>query len=640
MIDLKFPDGAVRQFPAEATGRDVATSISPSLAKKAALIELNGQLLDVDAPVGRSGDLRIIMRDAPEALDTLRHDASHVMAEAVQELFPGTQVTIGPAIEDGFYYDFAREEPFSSDDFAKIEKRMAEIVDRDEKIRREVLPRDEAIARFEAMGEKYKAEIIRDLPEDQDISVYHQGAWQDLCRGPHFPSTKFVGKAFKLTKLAGAYWRGDHRNAQLQRIYATAWASQADLDAHLLRIEEAEKRDHRKLGRAMELFHMQEEGRGMVFWHPKGWVLWRVLEAYMRRRLDAAGYVEVKTPQVLDRTFWEKSGHWEKYRPNMFVCETVEGEELSLKPMNCPGHVQIFDQGQRSYRELPLRMAEFGACHRYEPSGSLHGLMRVRGFTQDDAHIFCREDQIVEETAEFIKLARSVHADLGMETAYISLGTRPENRAGTDEFWDKAESLMAEAARAAGTEPVVTEGDGAFYAPKLDFIVKDAIGREWTCGTIQLDYVLPERLGAEYIGEDGQKHRPVMLHRAILGSFERFIGIMIENYAGAFPLWLAPTQAVVATITSDADGYAEEVVAKFRAAGLRVESDLRNEKINYKIREHSVGKVPAIAVVGRKEAEEGKVAIRRLGSQAQTIVTVEEAIALLTEEATPPDLRK
>ena len=640
MIDLKFPDGAVRQYPADATGRDVATSISPSLAKKAALIEVDGQLLDLDAPVGRSGALKIIMRDSPEALDTLRHDASHVMAQAVQELFPGTQVTIGPAIEDGFYYDFARDEPFSTDDFKAIEKRMAEIVDRDEKIRREVLPRDEAIARFEAMGETYKAEIIRDLPEGEDISVYHQGAtWQDLCRGPHFPSTKFVGKAFKLTKLAGAYWRGDHRNAQLQRIYATAWASKEDLDAYLLRIEEAEKRDHRKIGKAMGLFHMQEEGRGMVFWHPKGWVLWRVLEAYMRRRLDAAGYVEVKTPQVLDRTFWEKSGHWEKYRPNMFVCETVEGEELSLKPMNCPGHVQIFDQGQRSYRELPLRMAEFGACHRYEPSGSLHGLMRVRGFTQDDAHIFCREDQIVEETANFIALARSVHADLGMETAYISLGTRPETRAGSDEFWDKAEALMLEAARAAGTEPVITPGDGAFYAPKLDFIVKDAIGREWTCGTIQLDYVLPERLGAEYIGEDGQKHRPVMLHRAILGSFERFIGIMIENYAGAFPLWLAPVQAVVATITSDADGYAEEVAAKFRKAGLRVETDLRNEKVGYKVREHSVGKVPVIAVVGRNEAEKGEVAIRRLGSQAQTVVSVEEAIRVLTEEATPPDLR-
>ena len=639
MIDLKFPDGAVRQYPDDATGRDVATSISPSLAKKAALIELDGKLLDLDAPVGKSGALRIIMRDDPAALDTLRHDASHVMAEAVQALFPGTQVTIGPAIEDGFYYDFARDEPFSTDDFARIEKKMAEIVDRDQKIRREVWPRDEAIQHFESIGETYKAEIIRDLPEGEDISVYFQGDWKDLCRGPHFPSTKFVGKAFKLTKLAGAYWRGDHRNPQLQRIYATAWASQADLDAYLLRVEEAEKRDHRKIGRQMELFHMQEEGRGMVFWHPKGWVLWRVLEDYMRRRLDAAGYVEVKTPQVLDRTFWEKSGHWDKYRPNMFVCETVEGETLSLKPMNCPGHVQIFDQGQRSYRELPLRMAEFGACHRYEPSGALHGLMRVRGFTQDDAHIFCREDQIVEETSRFIDLARSVHADLGMETAYISLGTRPEVRAGSDEFWDKAEAQMAEAARAAGTEPVVTEGDGAFYAPKLDFVVKDAIGREWTCGTIQLDYVLPERLGAEYIGEDGQKHRPVMLHRAILGSFERFIGIMIENYAGAFPLWLAPVQAVVATITSDADDYAREVTAKFKAAGLRVESDLRNEKVGYKVREHSVGKVPVIAVVGRNEAEKGEVAIRRLGSQAQTVVSVEEAIRLLTEEATPPDLR-
>jgi len=639
MIELKFPDGAAREYPDGSTARDVAASISPSLAKKAVLAELNGQQRDMDRVLEVGGTFRLIMRDDPAALDTIRHDASHVMAEAVQKLFPGTQVTIGPAIEDGFYYDFAREEPFSTDDFAAIEKEMARIVDRDEKLVREVWDRDDAIKHFLDKGETYKAELIRDLPETETITVYRQGEWLDLCRGPHFPSTRHVGKAFKLTKLAGAYWRGDHRNAQLQRIYGTAWATQADLDAYLQRIEEAEKRDHRRLGKAMGLFHMQEEGRGMVFWHPKGWVLWRVLEAYMRRRLDAAGYVEVKTPQVLDRTFWEKSGHWEKYRPNMFVCETVEGEELSLKPMNCPGHVQIFDQGQRSYRELPLRMAEFGACHRYEPSGSLHGLMRVRGFTQDDAHIFCREDQIVEETADFIKLARSVHADLGMETAYISLGTRPENRAGSDEFWDKAEALMAQAARAAGTEPVVTEGDGAFYAPKLDFIVKDAIGREWTCGTIQLDYVLPERLGAEYVGEDGQKHRPVMLHRAILGSFERFIGIMIENYAGAFPLWLAPVQAVVATITSDADDYARDVAERFRKAGLRVETDLRNEKVGYKVREHSVGKVPVIAVVGRNEAEKGEVAIRRLGSQAQTVVSIEDAIRILTEEATPPDLR-
>ncbi|HZV84411.1 MAG TPA: threonine--tRNA ligase [Brevundimonas sp.] len=639
MIELKFPDGATREYPEGSTGRDVAASISPSLAKRAALAEINGRQWDLDRPLESGGAFRLIMRDDPDALETIRHDAAHVLAQAVQELFPGTQVTIGPAIEDGFYYDFAREEPFSTDDFAAIEKKMAEIVDRDEKLIREVWDRDDAIRHFESVGETFKAELIRDLPGTEEITVYRSGGWLDLCRGPHFPSTKFVGKAFKLTKLAGAYWRGDHRNPQLQRIYATAWATKDDLDAYLLRVEEAEKRDHRKIGRAMELFHMQEEGRGMVFWHPKGWVLWQVIEAYMRRRLDAAGYVEVKTPQVLDRKFWEASGHWEKYRPNMFVCETVEGETLSLKPMNCPGHVQIFGIGQRSYRELPLRMAEFGACHRYEPSGALHGLMRVRGFTQDDAHIFCREDQIVDETRRFIELTKVVHADLGMETAYINLATRPEVRAGSDEFWDKAEGMLGEAARLAGVDPVIAEGDGAFYAPKLDFVVKDAIGREWTCGTLQLDYVLPERLNAEYVGEDGQKHRPVMLHRAILGSFERFIGIMIENYAGAFPLWLAPTQAVVATIVSEADDYAREVVSKFKAAGLRTEIDLRNEKVGYKVREHSVGKVPVIAVVGKNEAEQGTVAIRRLGSQAQEVVTVEEAIRILTEEATPPDLR-
>ncbi|MGE5564651.1 MAG: threonine--tRNA ligase [Parcubacteria group bacterium] len=639
MIDLVFPDGSVRQFPEGTSGRDVANSISPSLAKRTLLVRLDGKLLDYDRPLPGGGKIELVGRDDPDALDTIRHDTAHVLAEAVQELFPGTQVTIGPNVEDGFYYDFAREEPFSLDDLPKIEQRMREIVDRDEKITREVWDRDEAIAHFEGIGEKYKAEIIRDLPGSDEITVYRQGNWKDLCRGPHLPSTKAVGKAFKLTKLAGAYWRGDQKNAQLQRIYGTAWASEEDLEAYLKRIEEAEKRDHRKLGRQLDLFHMQEEGRGMVFWHPKGWTLWRVLEDYMRRRLDAAGYVEVKTPQVLDRTFWEKSGHWEKYRPNMFVCETVEGEVLSIKPMNCPGHVQIFDQGQRSYRELPIRMAEFGACHRYEPSGALHGLMRVRGFVQDDAHIFCREDQIVEETRRFVELTRMIHADLGMETAYINLATRPELRAGSDEFWDKAEGMLAEAARLAGVEPKIAEGDGAFYAPKLDFIVKDAIGREWTCGTLQLDYVLPERLGAEYVAEDGSKQRPVMLHRAILGSFERFIGIMIENYGGAFPLWLAPTQVVVATITSDADGYADEAAAKLRAAGLRVETDLRNEKVGYKVREHSLQKVPVIAVVGRNEAAEGKVALRRLGSQEQTVVTLDEAIAALTAEATPPDLR-
>jgi len=640
MIDLIFPDGSVRQYPQGSSGRDVATAISPSLAKRTLLVRLDGQLLDFDRPLPDSGGkVEFVDRNDPDALDTIRHDTAHVLAEAVQELFPGTQVTIGPNVEDGFYYDFARAEPFSTDDFAAIEKRMAEIVDRDEKIVREVWERDKAIAHFKAIGEQYKAEIIEGIPADQDVTLYRQGQWADLCRGPHLPSTKHVGKAFKLMKLAGAYWRGDQNNAQLQRIYGTAWASQADLDAYLLRLEEAEKRDHRKLGRQMELFHMQEEGRGMVFWHPKGWTLWQTLEAYMRRRLTVAGYIEVKTPQVLERTFWENSGHWEKYRPNMFVCETVEGETLSLKPMNCPGHVQIWNVGQRSYKELPMRMAEFGACHRYEPSGALHGLMRVRAFTQDDAHIFCREDQIVEETERFIRLTKMIHSDLGMETKYIALATRPEVRAGPDEFWDRAEGMLAEAAKQAGVEPVIAEGDGAFYAPKLDFIVQDAIGREWTCGTLQLDYVLPERLGAEYIAEDGSKQRPVMLHRAILGSFERFIGIMIENYGGRFPLWLAPVQVVVAPITSDANDYGESVVAALTKAGLRVESDLRNEKINYKVREHSVAKTPVIAVVGRKEAEEGKVVLRRLGSQEQQTVTVEEAVAILTAEATPPDLR-
>ena len=640
MIDLKFPDGAVRSFDRGTTGRAIAESLSKSLAKKAVLIKLDGTLLDLDRPLEEGGALEILTRDAPEALEVIRHDTAHILAEAVQELFPNTQVTIGPSIEDGFYYDFARDEPFSTDDFAKIEAKMKEIVDRDEKIVREVWDRDDAIKHFESIGEAYKAEIIRDLPGTETITMYRHGdAWKDLCRGPHLPSSKFIGKAFKLTKLAGAYWRGDHNNAQLQRIYGTAWATDADLEAYITRIEEAEKRDHRKIGRAMDLFHMQEEGRGMVFWHPKGWQLWRTLEAYMRRRLDDSGYVEVKTPQVLDRSFWEKSGHWDKYRPNMFVCETVEGETLSLKPMNCPGHVQIFKVGLRSYKELPMRMAEFGACHRYEPSGSLHGLMRVRGFTQDDAHIFCREDQIVEETEKFVRLTRLIHADLGMETAYINLATRPENRAGSDEFWDKAEGMLAEAARQAGVEVVIAEGDGAFYAPKLDFIVKDAIGREWTCGTLQLDYVLPERLDAEYVAEDGSRQRPVMLHRAILGSFERFIGIMIENYAGKFPIWLAPVQVVIAPITSDANPYAETVAAALRKTGLRVETDLRNEKINYKVREHSLAKVPVIAVVGRKEAETGEVALRFLGSDGQTILSVADAVARLSAEATPPDLR-
>jgi threonyl-tRNA synthetase len=638
MIDLTFPDGSVRQFADGATGRDVAASIAKSLEKKAALIRLDGALYDLDRPLPHGGRFEILTREHPDVLDTLRHDASHVMAEAVQELFPGTQVTIGPSIEDGFYYDFARDEPFHLEDLEKIEAKMREIVDRDEPIRREVWDRDEAIAHFESIGEKYKAEIIRDLPAGETITVYRQGPWKDLCLGPHLPSTKYVGKAFKLTKLAGAYWRGDHRNAQLQRIYGTAWQSEADLEAYLKRIEEAEKRDHRRIGRAMDLFHMQEEGKGMVFWHPKGWTLYRTLENYIRRRLDAAGYLEVKTPQILDKVLWEKSGHWEKFGHAMFVCETEEDEVLAVKPMNCPGHVQIFNVGQKSYRDLPYRMAEFGSCHRYEPSGGLHGIMRVRQFVQDDAHIFCREDQIEAETTAFVQLLHTVYKDLGVELHSVKLALRPELRAGTDEVWDIAEAKLERAAQAAGVEVEKLPDEGAFYGPKLEFHLRDAIGRTWQCGTLQLDFVLPERLDAEYVAEDGSKQRPVMLHRAILGTFERFLGILIENYGGAFPLWLAPVQVVVATITSDADSYAEEAAARLRAAGLRVETDLRNEKINYKIREHSLAKVPVIAVVGRKEAEEGKLALRRLGAERQSILTLEEAAAALGLEALPPDL--
>ncbi|KRB50625.1 MAG: threonine--tRNA ligase [Pseudomonadota bacterium] len=641
MIDLIFPDGSQRQFEDGATGRDVAASIAKSLEKRAVLIKLDGQLYDLDRALPGGGQFEILTRDSPEALDTIRHDASHIMAEAVQELFPGTQVTIGPAIEDGFYYDFARETPFSLDDLAKIEQRMKEIVDRDEKIVREVWDRQEAIAHFKSIGEAYKAEIISDLPEGETITVYRQGQWKDLCLGPHLPSTKAVGKAFKLMKLAGAYWRGDHRNAQLQRIYGTAWASEADLEAHLTRLEEAEKRDHRKIGRAMDLFHLQEEAKGMIFWHPKGWTLYRTVESYMRRRLEIDGYVEVKAPQIMDRGLWEKSGHWEKFGANMFTCETTEGEELAVKPMNCPGHVQIFNFGQKSYRDLPLRMAEFGACHRFEPSGALHGIMRLRAFTQDDAHIFCREDQIEEETTKFVRLLNSVYADFGLELHSVKLALRPDLRAGTDEVWDIAEDKLDRAARqAVNMEVERLPGEGAFYGPKLEFHLSDAIGRTWQCGTLQLDFVLPERLDAEYVVEDGSKQRPVMLHRAICGSMERFIGVVIENYAGAFPLWLAPTQVVVATITSDADDYALSVAQELSAAGLRVETDLRNEKINYKIREHSLAKTPVIAVVGRREAEEGKVALRRLGSDGQEILTVAEAVKRLALEASPPDVTR
>jgi threonyl-tRNA synthetase len=639
MIELTFPDGRAVEYPVGTTGDDVAASISKSLQKKALLVKLDGELLDLRRPLERGGRIEIVTRDGPEALEVIRHDTAHVLAEAVQELFPDTQVTIGPNVEDGFYYDFARATPFSTEDFAAIEARMREIVDRDEPITREVWDRDAAIAHFEAIGEGYKAQIIRDLPVGEAISVYRQGAWKDLCRGPHLPSTRHVGKAFKLTKLAGAYWRGDQANAQLQRIYGTAWASEAELEAYLHRLEEAERRDHRKIGRAMDLFHMQEEGRGMPFWHPKGWTLYRTLENYVRRRTEAAGYVEVATPQILDVSLWERSGHWAKFHENMFVSETAEGEVLAVKPMNCPCHVQIFNVGQRSYRDLPLRMMEFGGLHRYESSGSLLGLLRVRRMVQDDAHIFCTEAQIEAESTAFIELLKLIYADLGVELHSVKLALRPDQRFGTDEQWTIAEDTLERAANAAGVDVERIPNEGAFYGPKLEFHLRDAIGRTWQCGTLQLDYVLPERLDASYIGEDGAKHRPVMLHRAIVGSLERFLGVLIEHYAGAFPLWLAPVQAVVATITSEADDYALSVAQRLKAAGLRVEMDLRNEKVGYKVREHSLAKVPLLAVVGRREADEGKLALRRFGSDRQTIMTLDEAAAVLGAEATPPDLR-
>ncbi len=651
MIALKMPDGSVREIEKPVDGFAFAESISKSLAKKAVALKIDGEMKDLSTTIDHDCAIEVVVRESDDGVDLLRHDASHVMAEAVQELFPGTQVTIGPVIENGFYYDFAREEPFRMEDLEKIEERMREIVDRDEKIQREVWNRNEAIEHFKEIGEVYKAEIISDLPESEEISVYRQGNWKDLCRGPHLPSTGMLGKAFKLTKLAGAYWRGDSRNEMLQRIYGTAWANEKDLKAYLTMLEEAEKRDHRKLGQEMDLFHFQPEAQGSVFWHPKGFLIWRELEAYIRRQLDADGYNEVKTPQLIDNKLWEQSGHWGKFRENMFVVPdeipstdeeapviTGEANLLALKPMNCPAHVQIFKQGTKSYRDLPLRMAEFGCCHRNEPHGALHGLMRVRQMTQDDAHIFCRDDQVTDETRRFLDLFSRVYNDMGLTKISYKLATRPEVRAGDDATWDRAEKSLADALTSAGLEFDIAEGEGAFYGPKLEFHLTDAIGRTWQAGTLQLDYVLPERLDASYVGEDGNRHRPVMLHRAVFGTFERFMGLLIEHYAGRFPLWLAPVQVVVATITSEADAYAEEAVRQLRAAGLRVEADLRNEKINYKVREHSVAKVPVIFVAGKREAEEQTVSIRRLGSKEQTSMTLEEALRHMVDEATPPDL--
>ena len=644
MITLTFPDGAQREFEGGTTALDVAKSISKSLMKKVLAVKLDGELRDAARPIEADAKVEFVTAQDPEGLELIRHDAAHVLAEAVQELFPGTQVTIGPVIENGFYYDFHRDEPFSVEDFAAIEKKMAFIINRNDKFERQVMDRDEAVKLFREMGEEFKAELIEDLPEGETITVYKQGKWFDLCRGPHLPSTGKIGKAFKLMKVAGAYWRGDSNNPQLQRIYGTAWATQEELDAHLKQIEEAEARDHRRLGKQLELFHMQPEAQGMVFWHDKGATLWRQVENYVRRRLQGADYQEVKTPLLINNKLWQDSGHWDKFRENMFVSEVTHGahqEVHAMKPMNCPAHVQVFNQGMKSYRDLPLRMAEFGCCHRNEPTGALHGIMRVRGFTQDDAHIFCTEDQITDETKSFITLLTSVYEDFGFAELKVKFSDRPETRAGTDATWDKSEGALMDAVKAAGLDVELNPGEGAFYGPKLEFVLRDAIGRDWQCGTLQVDFVLPERLDASYIGDDDQRHRPVMLHRAILGSMERFIGILIENYAGKFPLWLSPVQVVVATITSDADGYAEEAAETLRAAGLRVETDTRNEKINYKIRELSADrKIPIIAVVGRREAEEGKLALRRLGSQGQQILSLDEAVSTLSQEALAPDLRR
>ncbi|MEO1191761.1 MAG: threonine--tRNA ligase [Pseudomonadota bacterium] len=632
---ITLPDGATRSFDAPVTGTRLATSIGQRLAKDALAIKVDGTLRDLAYEIADDAAVEIVTRGHAAALELLRHDAAHVLAEAVQELYPGTQVTFGPATEDGFYYDFARDTPFTPEDLAVIEQRMHEIVDRNADLVREVWPRDEAVRYFREAGETYKAEHIESLPEEVPISIYRQGAWLDLCLGPHLPATGKLGHAFKLLRVSGAYWRGDSRNAQLQRIYGTAWETEKQLKAYLTQLEEAAKRDHRRLGRELGLFHQQEEAVGSTFWHPHGWQLYRAIEDYMRRRLDVAGYQEIKTPQLYDRHLWEASGHWEKFQEHMFIAE-AEHRTLAVKPMNCPGHVLVFRQGSKSYRDLPLRLAEFGSCHRNEPSGALHGLMRVRAFTQDDAHIFCSEDQVVEETKTFCDLLLAIYRDFGFEEVAVKFSDRPATRAGSDETWDKAEAALKEATVAAGLDFTLNPGEGAFYGPKLEFVLKDAIGRDWQCGTFQVDFVMPERLGATFVGEDGQKHHPVMLHRAILGSFERFIAILIENYAGRFPLWLAPRQVTVATITNEADGYARDVTAAFQAAGLRADSDLRSEKINAKVRDLSVSKVPVIAVVGAREAEEGAVALRRLGGKTQEVLALDEAVTRLAVEAQPP----
>ena len=640
MISVTFPDGNSRPFEPGVSGLEVARSISPSLAKRTVAMMRDGVLSDLSDTLDQDARLEFLSREDPRALELIRHDAAHVLAEAVQGLWPGTQVTIGPVIENGFYYDFYREAPFTPEDFAAIEKRMREIIARDRPFTKETWTREQAKAWFAERGETFKIELVDMIKSGEDLKIYKQGDWQDLCRGPHMTSTGKIGQAFKIMKVAGAYWRGDSTRPMLQRLYATAFANQQDLDAYLKQLEEAERRDHRRLGREMDLFHFQEEGPGTVFWHPKGWTLFQTLISYMRRRQESAGYVEVNTPQILDRALWETSGHWQTYRENMFVTTTEDERVFALKPMNCPGHVQIFKNGLKSYRDLPVKIAEFGVVHRYEPSGAIHGIMRVRAFTQDDAHIFCTEDQIQDEALEINAMILSIYKDFGFEDIVVKLATRPEKRVGSDEAWDKAEAALfkvLDAIKAQGLATDVNPGEGAFYGPKLEYTLRDAIGREWQCGTTQVDFNLPGRFGAFYIDEHSDKVTPVMIHRAMFGSLERFTGILIENFAGHLPLWLSPLQVVVATITSEADTYALEVMAAARKAGMRVEGDLRNEKINYKVREHSLAKVPVMLVVGRREGEERTVSIRRLGSQASTTMALEEALRLLAREATAPD---
>ena len=636
MPNITLPDGSVRSFDNSITGFQLASDIGPGLAKAALIMLVDDIELDLDHQIINDSKVAFITRSDESALPLIRHDCAHVMAAAVQELFPETQVTIGPSIENGFYYDFYRQTPFSQDDLGKIEKRMHELVDRDDKIQREVWDRGHAIDHYKSIDEPFKVELVEAIPDGEVLSFYRQGDFLDLCRGPHAPSTRHVGHAFKLMSVAGAYWRGDSSRPMLQRIYGTAWPDEKKLNSYLLMLEEAEKRDHRRLGRDLDLFHMQEEAVGSIFWHEKGWTLYREIEAHVRRRLDSGSYKEVKTPQLIDRALWEASGHWDKFRENMFTAESEDDRTLALKPMNCPGHVQIYKQGIKSYRDLPLRMSEFGSCHRNEPSGALHGIMRVRAFTQDDAHIFCTEDQITTESIIFCDLLRQIYKDFGFEDIHVKFSDRPEVRAGDDSTWDRAETALRDACSAAGLDTTLNPGEGAFYGPKLEFVLRDAIGRDWQCGTLQVDFVLPERLDANYIAQDGSKRRPVMLHRAILGSMERWIGILIEEYSGKFPMWLSPVQGVVATITSDADEYANKVFEGLKKAGLRVGKDVRNEKINYKVREHSRAKIPAIIVVGEREENQGTVAIRRLGGKTQEILALDDAINKLVDESRPP----